>query len=665
MGNGGKRTPADETPITPPASNPVALGGTGKNGEKTTKDGRATKPTPPPVQKTAAKPIARTDGKAIAKGGTPRSKAAHSSEQTDGAASATVAAKDIRKWVRVQAQMRTKLGHDSYNSWFGRCRLEEVAKGHITLSVPTAFLKSWIKTHYQAALLALWQAENDDVLRVDVLLRSAVRTQAAAASGNPNEGDALNGNGQATGGNGAASGSLNGKNPPHGHGPNGRLEQGRGQGHFGAGAASGGDFGGQGHGGQRHGGQGGANGSGMAQIGTGLPQQIVDRMSGREAGGGFVSGSAHGSGAQGVSGGPAPVSANSRFGFSGSPLDPNYTFDTLVEGAANRVACAAAKSVAEADGAAARFNPLFLHANVGLGKTHLLQSIAWAAASRNSGMKILYLTAEYFMWRFASAIRDSSALSFKESLREIDLLLIDDMQFLQGKSIQQEFCHLLNALIDSAKQVVVAADRPPSQLESLDDRVRSRLQGGVALEIAAPDISMREDILRLRYQDAQRDDPSLKISDAVLKYVAETVTSSGRDLEGAFNQLLIQQRFTDGALDVDAIEKLLGHLVQSSEQRKVRIEDIQRVVARHYNVSRNDMLSTRRTRVIVLPRQIAMYLSKLLTPRSLPEIGRRFGGRDHTTVLHAVRKIERLLAEDQQLAHEIELLKRLIHEQGQ
>ncbi|MEL6734271.1 MAG: chromosomal replication initiator protein DnaA [Pseudomonadota bacterium] len=646
--------------MTPPAAKPVTAGGSGKNTDKTAKDGRAAKPPRPPAPKSVAQSIARTGGKAVAKSGTPRSKTAPSADQTDGAAAATVAAKDVRKWVRVQAQMRTKLGHDSYNSWFGRCRLEEVTKGHITLSVPTAFLKSWIKTHYQADLLALWQAENDDVLRVDVLLRSAVRTQVAAAPGNSHDGDTSNGNGQTASthmnGNGTSSGGLNGKNPQYGHGPNGRG----GHGQYGAGAASGGGFGGQ-----THGGPAGTKGSGMAQIGTGLPQQIVDRMSGREAAGGFVSGSATGSGAQGVSGGPAPVSANSRFGFSGSPLDPNYTFDTLVEGAANRVACAAAKSVAEADGAAARFNPLFLHANVGLGKTHLLQSIAWAAASRNSGMKILYLTAEYFMWRFASAIRDSSALSFKESLREIDLLLIDDMQFLQGKSIQQEFCHLLNALIDSAKQVVVAADRPPSQLESLDDRVRSRLQGGVALEIAAPDMGMREDILRLRYQDAQRDDPSLKISDAVIKYVAETVTSSGRDLEGAFNQLLIQQRFTDGALDLDAIEKLLGHLVQSSEQRKVRIEDIQRVVARHYNVSRNDMLSNRRTRVIVLPRQIAMYLSKLLTPRSLPEIGRRFGGRDHTTVLHAVRKIERLLAEDQQLAHEIELLKRLIHEQGQ
>jgi chromosomal replication initiator protein len=223
----------------------------------------------------------------------------------------------------------------------------------------------------------------------------------------------------------------------------------------------------------------------------------------------------------------------------------------------------------------------------------------------------------------------------------------------------------LNALIDSAKQVVVAADRPPSELESLDDRVRSRLKGGVALEIKAPDLEMRHTMLDLRYRDAQKDDPNLDIPNDILEFVAGKVASSGRDLEGAFNQLLIQHRFSEGPVEIEAIDRMLGHLVQSGEQRRVRIEDIQKVVARHYNVSRNDLLSNRRTRVIVRPRQIAMYLSKILTPRSLPEIGRRFGGRDHTTVLHAVRKIEAMLNEDEKLAQELELLKRLIHEMGQ
>jgi chromosomal replication initiator protein len=308
------------------------------------------------------------------------------------------------------------------------------------------------------------------------------------------------------------------------------------------------------------------------------------------------------------------------------------------------------------------FNPLFIHASVGLGKTHLLQSIAWSVRRTAGGAKVLYLTAEYFMWRFATAIRDQSALSFKESLRDIDLLLIDDMQFLQGKSIQQEFCHLLNALIDSAKQVVVAADRPPAELESLDLRVRSRLQGGVALEIASPDLQMRRSMLEVRYQQSLNEGLDLEIAPEILDFVARTVTTSGRDVEGAYNQLMVQHRFSEGPLNIENIEILLKHLVKSGEQKRVRIEDIQKVVSRHYNVSKNDLLSNRRTRVIVRPRQIAMYLAKALTPRSLPEIGRRFGGRDHTTVLHAVRKVEKMFSDDVKLSHEIELLKRLIME---
>ena len=517
----------------------------------------------------------------------------------------TVSARDVQKWSRVQAQLKTRLGPEAFASWFGRCRLETISKSQLTVSVPTTFLKSWITTHYKAILLELWQKQSADILRCDIVVRSAVR------SANSENGEAKN--------------QI--PSQPQTNGGMPVLQR------PGLTADTRHPF-------------------GNSFAGSGLA---------RDSRGGMpASGPLQGSTIVGM-----PGMQENAVGFSGSPLDPNFTFSTFVEGPSNRMACAAARSVAEADGAAARFNPLFIHANVGLGKTHLLQAIAWGATERNSGIKTLYLTAEYFMWRFASAIRDQSALSFKESLRDIDLLLIDDMQFLQGKSIQQEFCHLLNALIDSAKQVVVAADRPPSELESLDDRVRSRLKGGVALEVKSPDLDMRQTMLDLRYKVAQKDDPNLDIPEDILQFVAGKVASSGRDLEGAFNQLLIQHRFSEGPLDIESIEKMLSHLVQSSEQKKVRIEDIQKVVARHYNVSKNDLLSNRRTRVIVRPRQIAMYLSKMLTPRSLPEIGRRFGGRDHTTVLHAVRKIEGMIKEDTKLAHEIELLKRLIHELGQ
>ncbi|MGV3553459.1 chromosomal replication initiator protein DnaA [Rhizobium sp.] len=345
----------------------------------------------------------------------------------------------------------------------------------------------------------------------------------------------------------------------------------------------------------------------------------------------------------------------------GSPLDSRYTFDSFVEGSSNRVALAAAKTIAESGSGAVRFNPLFIHSSVGLGKTHLLQAIAAAALANPRNPRVVYLTAEYFMWRFATAIRDNDALTLKESLRNIDVLIIDDMQFLQGKMIQNEFCHLLNMLLDSAKQVVVAADRAPWELESLDTRVRSRLQGGVNIEMEAPDYAMRLEMLKARLAQAREEDQNVNIPQEILEHVANSVTASGRELEGAFNQLIFRLSF-EPTLSMERVDELLAHLVGAGEPKRVRIEDIQRIVARHYNVSRQELVSNRRTRVIVKPRQIAMYLSKTMTPRSFPEIGRRFGGRDHTTVLHAVRKIEELITNDQKLGHEIELLRRLITE---
>jgi chromosomal replication initiator protein len=347
--------------------------------------------------------------------------------------------------------------------------------------------------------------------------------------------------------------------------------------------------------------------------------------------------------------------------FSGSPVDPRYGFDNFCDGAANRLVFAAAQAVAEGS-SLNRFNPLYIHAGVGRGKTHLLQATTRAARRADPGRKVVYLTAENFMFRMGQAIRNGTAIAFKESLRDIDLLLIDDMQFLQGKSIQQEFCHMLNALIDGARQVMVAADRPPADLETLDERVRSRLKGGVAFEIGAPDLELRRRIVATRYHAAREENPGLDIPDPVLEYVAQYVVSNGRDLEGAINRLAAGWKYTGQMVSLHSAEVTLRDLVGAREPRRVRIEDIQRIVARHFNVSKADLLSSRRTRTIVRPRQIAMYLAKMLTPRSLPEIGRRFGGRDHTTVLHAVRKIEELIEGDSALADEIELLKRQIEE---
>ena len=476
---------------------------------------------------------------------------------------------------RTKTQLKARLGKEVYASWFERMKLVEADSGVVRLSVPTTFLRSWITSHYLDLIHEIWSADSPGLLKVEILVRGAVRNSAAVADRNSARAE-------------KHSGESVGQKPP-------------------------------------------------SKI---SPQPATNRPVGRAG---------------------APE-RRSQSAVIGSPLDGRYTFASFVEGPSNRVAFAAARAVAEKASSAVRFNPLFIHASVGLGKTHLLQAVAAEALLRESRSCVVYLTAEYFMWRFATAIRDNNALIFKEQLRDIDLLVIDDMQFLQGKSIQHEFCHLINMLLDSAKQVVVAADRPPSELESLEPRVRSRLNGGVALEIAAPDYDMRLAMLRQRLEETRVEDRTLDIPEAILKHVARVVTGSGRELEGAFNQLIFRQSF-EPQLTVERIDDLLGHIYRSGEPKRIRIEDIQRAISRHYNVSRTELLSNRRTRAIVRPRQIAMYLAKTLTLRSLPEIGRRFGGRDHTTVLHAVKKIEGLSDTDEKLAREIELLERLIKEQ--
>jgi len=475
---------------------------------------------------------------------------------------------------RVSTRLRAQVGQDVYASWFGRLKLHSVSKSVVRLTVPTTFLKSWINNRYLDLITNIFQAEDPEILKVEMLVRTASRgTRTPLVEERVVPADA------------APAAAPVRKTTAN---PIGQLSM-------------------------------------------------------------NVMGNAPGSRASGPS------------ALFGSPLDSRYTFDTFVEGSSNRVALAAAKTIAEAGAGAVRFNPLFLHSGVGLGKTHLLQAIANAAVNSPRAPRVVYLTAEYFMWRFATAIRDNDALTLKDSLRAIDLLIIDDMQFLQGKMIQHEFCHLLNMLLDSAKQVVVAADRAPWELESLDPRVRSRLQGGVAIEVEAPDYDMRLEMLTQRLSTARQDDASLDIPAELLSHVARNITASGRELEGAFNQLVFRRSFEPN-LSIERVDELLAHLMGAGEPKRVRIEDIQRIVARHYNVSRQELVSNRRTRVIVKPRQIAMYLAKTLTPRSFPEIGRRFGGRDHTTVLHAVRKIEELIGGDTKLGHEVELLKRLINE---
>lgn len=348
-------------------------------------------------------------------------------------------------------------------------------------------------------------------------------------------------------------------------------------------------------------------------------------------------------------------------GLVGSPLDRKMGFDSFLVGRSNALAHAAAREVANArPGDPVRYNPLYVHSAVGLGKTHLLHAIAGTAEA--GGRRVLYLTAERFMFGFVSALRAQTALAFKETLRAIDMLVIDDVQFLQGKTVSAEFGHTLNALIDGGRQIVIAADRPPTELESLDDRLRSRLAGGLAVEMGSLDEELRLQILKIRVAAAREAVPNFDVPPSVLSYVARTITANGRDLDGAINRLLAHNTLSNAAVTLEMAEEALRDLVRNREPRRVKIEDIQRIVARHYNVSRADILSARRTATVVRPRQIAMYLAKVLTLRSLPEIGRRFGGRDHTTVLHAVRKIDGLINSDGALADDVDLLKRMLSE---
>ncbi len=367
---------------------------------------------------------------------------------------------------------------------------------------------------------------------------------------------------------------------------------------------------------------------------------------------------------------PPPRRAVSKAGgrgdgeaFIGSPLDRRLTFSSFLVGPSNQLAYAAACRAVELrdPDSAPLFNPFYTHAAVGLGKTHLLQAMAHAALENKR--RVVYLTAEKFMSGFVSSLTAQTAIAFKENLRAIDMLIIDDVQFLQGKSIQQEFCHTLNALIDAGRQVVVAADRPPSDLETLDERVLSRFKGGLCVDIGALDDTLRTKILEARIAAARENQNNFSVPREVIDYVARTITTNGRDLEGAVNRLLAHSTLNGAPICLATAETAIRDLVRTQDPKRVKIDDIQKLVASHYNISRADILSSRRTANVVRPRQIAMYLAKTLTLRSLPEIGRRFGGRDHTTVLHAVRKVEELAAKDQALVEVIDLLKRILTEQ--
>ena len=342
----------------------------------------------------------------------------------------------------------------------------------------------------------------------------------------------------------------------------------------------------------------------------------------------------------------------------GAPLDARFTFDSFVVGKPNELAHAAARRVAE--GGPVTFNPLFLYGGVGLGKTHLMHAIAHELQARQPHLRVLYLSAEQFMYRFVQALRERSIMDFKEIFRSVDVLMVDDVQFIAGKdSTQEEFFHTFNVLVDQNKQIVISADRAPGEIKDLEDRIKSRLQCGLVVDLHPTDYELRLGILQTKAVYYRNQYKGLQISTGVLEFLAHRITTNVRVLEGALTRLFAFASLVGREITLELTQDCLADILRASD-RKLTIEEIQRKVAEHYNIRLADMIGPKRLRNIARPRQVAMYLSKQLTLRSLPEIGRRFGGRDHTTIMHGVKRIEELMATDSQLSDDVTLLRRLL-----
>jgi chromosomal replication initiator protein len=343
---------------------------------------------------------------------------------------------------------------------------------------------------------------------------------------------------------------------------------------------------------------------------------------------------------------------------STAPLDPRFCFDNFVVGKPNELAHAAARRVAE--GGPVTFNPLFLYGGVGLGKTHLMHAIAQELHLRKPEMNVLYLSAEQFMYRFVQALRERKMMDFKEMFRSVDVLMVDDVQFISGKdSTQEEFFHTFNALVDQHKQIIISADRAPGEIKDLEDRVKSRLQCGLVVDLHPTDYELRLGILQSKVEAQRQNYPGLALEDGILEFLAHRITSNVRVLEGALTRLFAFASLVGREINMELTQDCLADVLRDSE-RKITVEEIQRKVSEHYNIRLSDMIGPKRLRSYARPRQIAMYLCKQLTSRSLPEIGRRFGGRDHTTVMHGVRRIEELKQSDGQIAEDLELLGRAL-----
>lgn len=341
--------------------------------------------------------------------------------------------------------------------------------------------------------------------------------------------------------------------------------------------------------------------------------------------------------------------------FSSAQLNPKYTFESFVIGNSNRFAHAAALAVAEAPAKA--YNPLFIYGGVGLGKTHLMHAIGHFVRRHYPGLKVVYLSTERFTNEFINSIRDNRTGFFRNKYRIVDVLLVDDIQFLAGKTTtQEEFFHTFNALHESSKQIVISCDRQPREIPTLEDRLRSRFEWGLITDIQAPDLETRAAILRKKAASE-----NIIISNENILQVASRITTNIRELEGALTRIKAFSSITGQAIDELLVENALKDLLPGTEDQPLNVEKIQRVVAEYFNLRPEDMKTRKRTNAVAHPRQIAMYLCRELTDLSLPKIGDEFGGRDHTTVMHAQEKIRTALETNPSILNQIEAIKKLLH----
>lgn len=468
------------------------------------------------------------------------------------AAGASAPATDMATgWARIRARLRQEVGDVEYRTWLRQMTLTGVEDGAALVSLPTRFLRDWVRDHYGDRLKSLVAAELPPLRGVE--LRVAAQRAPRAEEAEPPLAENL------------------------------------------------------------------------AAAPAPVPAAPISQPADGAAGNDWV-----------------------------APLDPRFTFDTFVVGKPNEFAHACARRVAEAP-AMAGFNPLFLYGGVGLGKTHLMHAIAWSLREQNPHLPVAYMSAEKFMYRFIAALRSHNTTEFKTQLRSVQVLMVDDLQFLIGKdNTQEEFFHTFNALIDGGKQIILSADKAPTDLSGIEDRLRTRLSAGIVADLHATTYELRLSILQAKAHDA-----GVEIPPRVQELLARKIASNVRDLEGALNRLVAHAKLFGRPITLDTAPDVLADILRSHD-RRISIDDIQRKVAEHYNIKLSEMSSDRRSRAVARPRQVAMFLSKQLTQRSLPEIGRKFGGRDHTTVLHAVNKVTALMEEDGAFAEDVTLLRRML-----